>query len=69
MRVKVRNRIMPDITVSPAMSAFNKTGGLCGRWDNAKNTELYIMNKDGNEEFITTSLLNNLPSRDFWQFV
>ena len=68
VRVKIRNRSMPDITVSPSKSSFNRTGGLCGRWDDSKSSEVYVMDKDGNEEFINSSLLsNNSKARDFWQ--
>ena len=46
---------MPSLEISPSVSSFENTGGLCGLWDNYKGNDLYILNKDGVDE-VTTSL-------------
>ena len=59
------NRAMPTLSITQPNSAYGRTGGLCGRWDGSTSTDLYVLDRDGVETFLSTS---NLPKiRDFWQ--
>ena len=54
---------IPTLEVHAPQIAFNRTGGLCGRWDNSQKTELYVLDRDGAEDF--TVNINTV--RDFWK--
>ncbi len=52
--------------ITPSKSSFNNTGGLCGLWDNNSNNELYIMNKDGLNEFVHDYQSDLNIVKEFW---
>ena len=66
----VADKRIPQIIVKPPKSAFNKTGGLCGLWDNSKTKELYVMEKDGSDKYLNdwnTGSSDIQTARDFWR--
>jgi len=65
IKVMVGNKVMPQIKIKPSKSSFNRTGGLCGLWDNSQAKELYVMDKDGSDLFLTNWDTNK--AREFWR--
>ncbi|RNA24022.1 von Willebrand factor D and EGF domain-containing -like [Brachionus plicatilis] len=65
--VKVKFQInklsMPTLKISPSQSSYQNTGGICGMWDNNKNQELYVLDKNGIIQFTSDVTL----ARDFWK--
>lgn len=51
VRVQFTSRNMPDFRITPSVSSFKNTGGLCGLWDGSSINDLYVLNKDGINEF------------------
>lgn len=54
---------MPTLKISPSESSYQNTGGICGMWDNNKNQELYVLDKNGIIQFTSDVSL----ARDFWK--
>lgn len=42
---------MPSIAISPSRSSFENTGGLCGLWDKSPARDLFVMDKNGVDQF------------------
>ena len=47
VEVQFAHQNMPVITVTPAITSFDHTGGLCGWWNNNTDKELYVLDKEG----------------------
>ena len=51
VRVQFSKKSITDIRVVPSASSFNNTGGLCGLWDGNKSNDLYVLDRDGLNQF------------------
>lgn len=62
------NRQIVDVRVEAAETSFNKTGGLCGKWDESKESELYVLDRDGVEHYVDHSSQDNVNLiGEFWK--
>ena len=62
---------MPDLRIQASKSSFKNTGGLCGMWDgvNQPSSELYLLDKDGVEQFLPNTNVANLNLlSEFWKY-
>lgn len=69
VRIQISNQNMPDLIVTPSKASFNNTGGLCGMWDSNSQRELYVLDKDGNEEYLTNTNETLIKIKEFWQYI
>ncbi len=51
VKISVKPFVLSVIEVSPSSNSFNRTGGICGLWDNNSNRELYVIDDNGIEIF------------------
>ena len=58
---------MPTLSIKAPQKAFKSTGGLCGRWDNHKTNDLYVLDRHGLESFVSASNSNLNLIKDFWK--
>ena len=66
VKIRLATRSMPVLNISPSKSSYENTGGLCGMWDNNRQTELFVLDQDGIEEYLPR--LNDVRlARDFWR--
>lgn len=69
VRVQMADRHIVDVRVEAPDSSFNNTGGLCGKWDNDSNRELFILDQDGVEHYIDHNASENVQLiGDFWKY-
>ncbi|CAF0799749.1 unnamed protein product [Brachionus calyciflorus] len=64
----LNNRKINSISIYPPEKNFNRTGGLCGRWNGKKNEDLYALDKHGLEEFLDAQQDASLKNATkFWK--
>ncbi len=58
------------IYIQPSLNSYNKTGGLCGLWNDDSEDDLYILNKNNKRIIIDdlTDETNLVRLGLFWRF-
>ena len=70
VKIMIGDKNVPQLIVKPSKESFNKTGGLCGLWDNSRTKELYVMERDGSDKYLkqwNTGSADIQTARDFWR--
>lgn len=52
VKFELAHKSLPQLTIQPALSSFNHSGGFCGLWDEDPDRDFFVLNKNGAKRFL-----------------